>query len=475
MSTSSTFIGSLDVDNVTTSLLDEKSKLPLIISPRLDDSLEFLCHWLVANRPWVDEQILNYGAVLIRGFQVNDAPEFERAIQSLQPSLSDSYRGTSPRSVFTGTKYTFSAADAPVNYPIAQHCEMSFLDSPPKQLYFGCLQESRTGGGETALCDFRSVAEQLDGSLRKKFESKKLQYRRRHYNEGEKWTTDVGSMLSWRQMFGTSDKSKVEELCREEGAPQPQWIGQNKDTFFQAWQDEPFVRHPVTNEVVWFNHLQVFHWSTFPCELWYAFCRLHDVRFLFRSIFFWVISIIKYVFLGHRMALDLRFGDGTDISVSEANQVRKIIHKNMVFSSWQKGDIMCIDNFSVSHGRQPTYDLGRKILVAWSTPINKRSLQLPYIEEEDIAEEVGLTKESEDAVIFDDKLVPGAVIATPDCTPVSTLTRAESEDLRDSFALSMEKIARNESFLNVSASGSVGGCHKRNKSCPVQHMDELFA
>ena len=164
----STFIGSLDVDNVATSFLDEK-KLPLIISPRLDDSLEFLCHWLELNRPWVEEQILTYGAVLIRGFQVKDAPEFERAIQSLQPNLSDSYRGTSPRSVFAGTKYTFSAADAPVNYPIAQHCEMSFLASPPKQLYFGCRQEAKTGGGETALCDFRAVAEQLDGSLRKKF------------------------------------------------------------------------------------------------------------------------------------------------------------------------------------------------------------------------------------------------------------------------------------------------------------------
>ena len=325
------FIGSLDVDNVTTSFLDEKNKLPLIISPRLDDSLEFLCHWLVANRSWVEEQILNYGAVLIRGFQVNDAPEFERAIKSLQPNLNDSYRGTSPRSVFAGTKYCFSAADAPVNYPIAQHCEMSFLRSPPKQLYFGCLQESKSGGGETALCDFRAVVKQLDGSLRNKFATKKLQYRRRHYNEGERWSTDVGSMLSWRQMFGTSDKRKVEELCRGEGAPQPQWIGQQNDTFYQEWKDEPFVRHPVTNETVWFNHLQVFHWSTFPCELWYAFCRLHDIRFLLRSIFFWIIAIIKYVLLGHRMALDMRFGDGTDISVAEANQVRKVIHNNMIF------------------------------------------------------------------------------------------------------------------------------------------------
>ena len=315
-------------------------------------------------------------------------------------------------------------------------------------------------------------------------------------------------MLSWRQMFGTSDKRKVEELCREEGAPQPHWIGHNKDTFYQEWQDEPFVRHPVTNETVWFNHLQVFHWSTFPCELWYAFCRLRDIRFLLRSIFFWVISIIKYMFLGQRMALDLLFGDGSDISLSEANQVRKVIHNNMVFrsvcvcvlcaypchlsgvkcasltvvllcslcSSWQKGDIMCIDNFSISHGRQPTYDLGRKILVAWSAPINKRSFQLPCIEEENVEEDIGVTKDYSD-VIFDDKLVPGAVMASPDCTPNSTLTREESDDLRDSFALSMakQKIARNDSFVNLSVRGSFEGSHKRNKSCPVQQMHEIFA
>lgn len=121
---------SLDIDDVTTSFLDEENKLPLIISPLFDDSLDFLCRWLSHNRQWVEEQMLTYGAVIIRGFAIANAPEFERAISSLQPNLSDSYRGTSPRSVFQGTKYTFSAADVPVNYPIAQHIEMSFLKSP---------------------------------------------------------------------------------------------------------------------------------------------------------------------------------------------------------------------------------------------------------------------------------------------------------------------------------------------------------
>lgn len=74
--------------------------------------------------------MLTHGAVLIRDFRIDNAVEFEKAISALQPNLSDSYRGTSPRSVFEGTKYCFSAADVPVNYPIGQHLEMSFLKCP---------------------------------------------------------------------------------------------------------------------------------------------------------------------------------------------------------------------------------------------------------------------------------------------------------------------------------------------------------
>jgi hypothetical protein len=43
----------------------------------------------------------------------------------------------------------------------------------------------------------------------------------------------------------------------------------------------------------------------------------------------------------------------------------------MVFNRWKKGDILFIDNFSVSHGRQPTYDTGRKVVVGWDHPLKK--------------------------------------------------------------------------------------------------------
>jgi len=71
------------------------------------------------------------------------------------------------------------------------------------------------------------------------------------------------------------------------------------------------------------------------------------------------------------MALDVTFGDGTPISIREMHQIRKAVHKNMVFNRWEKGDLLMIDNFSTSHGRQPTYDSGRKVLVAWSEPVEK--------------------------------------------------------------------------------------------------------
>jgi alpha-ketoglutarate-dependent taurine dioxygenase len=51
--------------------------------------------------------------------------------------------------------------------------------------------------------------------------------------------------------------------------------------------------------------------------------------------------------------------------------IRRAIHKNMVLNRWEKGDIVMIDNLSTSHGRQPTYDSGRRIVVAWSDVVEK--------------------------------------------------------------------------------------------------------
>ena len=356
-----------DSEDATTNF----EQLPLVIRPRHDATLAFLQDFLENNRSWIDEQIVNYGAVLIRGLDIEDAANVQTAIQAYQPDLNNEYRGTSPRSTQEGSEYIFSAAEVPSYYPIAQHLEMSFLPAPPKQLFFSALKAPKTVGGETALADFRKVYADLPTKLRNKLAEKKIRYRRTHNRVGAKgFTRDVASLQGWPDVFGTDDKKQVEAIAASEDMP-VEWTGKDNDTFVSETISDAFQVHPVTGEPVWFNHAQVFHWTTFPAELLFAFRRTKQLRFLWHAMVVTLFSIVKYGMFGHKMALDASFGDGTPISWVEAAQIRHAVHKNMVFNRWQKGDILMIDNWSTSHGRQPTYDTGRKIVVAWSDPMEK--------------------------------------------------------------------------------------------------------
>ena len=60
------------------------------------------------------------------------------------------------------------------------------------------------------------------------------------------------------------------------------------------------------------------------------------------------------------------FGDGTEVSEDDLKHVRDVTWKNMVFARWKEGDIVMIDNFRVSHGRQVcTYILTAASVLAY--------------------------------------------------------------------------------------------------------------
>ena len=58
--------------------------------------------------------------------------------------------------------------------PIPQHLEMSFLRSPPRNIFFCCLEAPTSFGGETTLCDFKKVYDELDTNIKNEFETKKV-------------------------------------------------------------------------------------------------------------------------------------------------------------------------------------------------------------------------------------------------------------------------------------------------------------
>jgi alpha-ketoglutarate-dependent taurine dioxygenase len=421
----------LGLDAVNISFLPKpdgtgKNETPLVITPRWENSLAFLEAWLEHNRRWLDEMLLQYGALLVRGFDIKGPEDLEAAIKAYQPCLNNTYRGTSPRKKLGQTEFIFSAAEVPTNYPIAQHLEMSFLPEPPKQLYFGCLQPSKSSGGETSLADFRRVLKDIPLDLKQKLLGKGIRYTRTHRKVGARFTYDVSDMLGWPELFGTDDKAQVEAICKAEGINM-QWHG---DTFVSTTQSSAFQLHPVTHEHVWFNHTQVFHWTTFPAELWYAFRRTHEIRLFLHFLLVGIFCVIKYGLLGHKMSLNSTFGDGEPISVKEMGQIRSAIHKNLVFSRWEKGDLLMIDNFSTSHGRQPTYDKGRKIAVAWSDPIKKMD---DVVSLEPIKRPVSP--------------VGSVCIENPqEKTPESTLTRHESAALQQQVLCGEELEAKLRGF-----------------------------
>ena len=68
----------------------------------------------------------------------------------------------------------------------------------------------------------------------------------------------------------------------------------------------------------------------------------------------------------HEQSMHVTFGDGSEIPEEYVEHIEDVIWKNMVIYSWKKGDVICLDNFSTSHGRLPYYG-PREIMVAWTS------------------------------------------------------------------------------------------------------------
>jgi hypothetical protein len=115
----------------------EESSLPLVISPNKEDTTkETLVSWINEHNAEVEQHLNTSGALLFRGFTILSPMDFEAVARAIDKDLKNDYMGTSPRD--KKTEYVFSASELPSHYPIMQHCEMSFLPTAPRRLFFYC-------------------------------------------------------------------------------------------------------------------------------------------------------------------------------------------------------------------------------------------------------------------------------------------------------------------------------------------------
>jgi alpha-ketoglutarate-dependent taurine dioxygenase len=342
---------------------DAPDGLPLVIEPEASSgqTTDDLLAWIGENGDLARERLRHHGALLFRGFAVDTAPDFERVALAVEPNLGREYLGTSPRNALT--RYVFSASELPGWYPIPQHCEMTFLASPPKRLFFCCLVPSTGVGGETPLVDFRKVQAALDAEVLERFVARGVRIIRNYTGPGGGGRFNVFQLKRWDEMFLTTDRASVEEKCREQGFTAT-WLPGGR---LRLVSDHPALRaHPETGQPVWHNHAQVFHLGAGAGEYRRIFLDRRDVR----SFALWqfaraMTAVQRRVKSSEEQSMHCTYADGGEIPEADMEHLRDVIWKNMVRFRWQKGDVVAIDNYAVSHGRMP-YTGPRQIVVAWA-------------------------------------------------------------------------------------------------------------
>lgn len=306
-------------------------------------------------------ELLKSGALMFRGFSLRTPEDFEEVALALEPGLQNNYAGTSPRN--SRTKFVHSASELPGHYPIMQHCEMSFLPSAPLYLFFFCYVEPKDGG-ETPVCDFRKVYEQMNPQIRDEFEKRGVKLIRNYTGPNTKTRTDMYQLKRWDELFKTTDHKTVEEECAKNDI-HPTWM---EDDRLRLVNTRPSIQsHPETNEKVWFNHLQVFHREAAAIEYKHIHKRRGDFFSLRYMVALNTITFFKRLFKKPEdEAMHMVFADNDgEIPKSYVEHVEQLIWDNLEAEPWKLGDVMMIDNFSTSHGRLP-YKGPRDILVAWS-------------------------------------------------------------------------------------------------------------
>ena len=90
-----------------------------------------------------------------------------------------------------------------------------------------------------------------------------------------------------------------------------------------------------------------------PDEYYRIYKRTGWIRYYLLSWAAWLAKFLLLYFLGPmNVGFHTKFGDGSEIPERYQSHLRDILWRNMVFNRWELGDLVMIDNFRISHGRQ---------------------------------------------------------------------------------------------------------------------------
>ncbi|MGH8486264.1 MAG: TauD/TfdA family dioxygenase, partial [Pseudomonas sp.] len=319
--------------------LFEGQRLPLLCRPRYAGT--DLVEWLAQQRELIEARLLEHGAILLRGFDVDGIDGFDRCVQALSGGALEYLFRASPRTQITRQFNIYSSTDYPKNEQIFPHNEHSYSPVFPLHLYFYCDLPSETGG-ETPLGDTRELLQRIDPQVREEFRRRRIMYVR---NYGD------GMGLPWQTVFQSEDRAEVDAYCARIGI-RTEWKSGNRLRTRQV--GSAIVRHPQSGEELWFNHGTFFNALTLP----------HTLR-----------AALIAEFAPQDLPQNTFYGDGQPIPDEVIRHLQAAYRDVMVEFPWQKGDVVLLDNMLSLHARN-AFTGPRKILTAMAIAQKSADLAL---------------------------------------------------------------------------------------------------
>jgi len=301
--------------------VSDKHSFPIMVQSNLSGlNLE---QWIANNKSFCDDSMKKHGAILFRNFNINSVEDFSEFVNTLGLQAQKYTNRTSPR--YSVAENVYTSTTQPKTEIIHFHSENSYSQTPPDKLIFCCIIPAQIGG-ETPLADNRLVLNNIPESIKSKFRKLGVLYKRRVSDE-------LG--LGWNEIFQVQTKEEVEEQCKKNNI-QFHWIG---DILDLSWKGPAIVNHALTGEEIWFNHAFFFNKFSYSEDFLSILDSEDDLPF---STF---------------------YGDGSSISREEYDLIKNAYDHSRVDFPWQKGDLLIVDNFLISHSRN-SYDGDRQILVS---------------------------------------------------------------------------------------------------------------
>ncbi|MEH2302217.1 MAG: TauD/TfdA family dioxygenase [Nostoc sp.] len=250
------------------------------------------------------------GILLFRGFDV-DTGIFKEFTNLLSIDFINYAGGAFSRRVINGDETLLSVND--FKSEIKLHGEMYYQQNIPLMLWFFCANPPLEDG-ETTVCDGRHFFNEISSSTKELFRKNKL-----------KFTVRI-SKEDWQKKYQTNNLNTLEEMCHK------------NNTHLTVNDDQSILLEYIFSAII-------------PSR-----CGKYQV---------FINSLLPTKQLSPKI---LKFEDDSEIPEEVVSELNEIAEKITTEISWQKGDILMIDNTRILHGRRAFADDQRDIYIRLCSP-----------------------------------------------------------------------------------------------------------